>query len=636
MPRETVGLKIDIDSRSVATAARRSDDLARSSGKVGDALGGMARAAAAVGVAATAAVAGVVALTLKIAEQSDEIAKNSTRLGISIESYQELSHAMELSGGNITEASSAIRRLSANMLDAQQGVALAVDAFASMGVETTTAAGGLRSVDDVLADLATEFAGMEDGAEKTARAMELFGRSGATLIPLLNQGADGIAAMREEAHDLGLVISDETARAAEALNDDLTRLKGIAGGLAREIATELIPRMRVMVGRFEDLLRGSDDLTESIGRLAGDALDGFVSALSTVASLTIDVTQAFLWWKMAYEAISMSANDSGQRVDQFGDSIQNAAQQTQSQIAALEELQQQIDSLDLSSTLTEAGGMRGADAVVAQMERLRSIMFDVAEADTDDPLPSPSDVESVIVVIDKYAAAIKDADAAMAVHVATVQDGMREIFTQYNLGQEEIRRSEEALAADKSFDQLMQMKVDSMADASARIAEEAKSLEGQFSQLGKLGETALGGLTKGLTDLSMAAVWEKDGDALKSFGLALGKMLVQLGTMAVVYAGVAALGAVFPALQPLVGPAAAAPALAAAGAGAIAAGALLGAAIPRGGGSSGGGSGGGGDTRTVETSRTAVYNVTLGAGMPARGMNRALLEQVSSAVGQGV
>jgi uncharacterized phage infection (PIP) family protein YhgE len=483
-----------------------------------------------------------------------------------------------------------------------------------MGVETTTAAGGLRSVDDVLADLANEFSGMEDGAEKTARAMELFGRSGATLIPLLNQGADGIAAMREEAHELGLVISDETARAAEALNDDLTRLRGIATGLAREIATELIPRMRVMVGRFEDLLRGSDDLTESIGRLAGDALDGFVSALRTVTSLVIGATQSFLWWKMAWEAVTTEAGIT--KFDKFGNEILGAVQQTDRQIRALDELQARIDSLDLSSTFAEAGGMRGAEAIVL--------------------LPSTTEVESVIVVIDKYAAAIKDADAAMAEHVRTVQDGMREIFTQYNLGQEEIRRSEEALAADKSFDQLMQMKVDSMADASARIAEEAKGLEGQFSQLGKLGETALGGLTKGLTDLSMAAVWEKDGNALKSFGLALGKMLVQLGTMAVVYAGVAALGAVFPALQPLVGPAAAAPALAAAGAGAIAAGALLGAAIPRGGGSSGGGSGGGGGERTVETSRTTIYNLTLGAGMSQRGMNRALLEQVNTAVGQGV
>jgi hypothetical protein len=112
-------------------------------------------------------------------------------------------------------------------------------------------------------------------------------------------------------------------------------------------------------------------------------------------------------------------------------------------------------------------------------------------------------------------------------------------------------------------------------------------------------------------------------------------MLVQLGTMAVVYAGVAALGAVFPALQPLVGPAAAAPALAAAGAVAIAAGAGLGAAT---GGGRGPGRGRAQDTttRTVETSQTTVYNVNLGAGMPARGMSRALLESVGSAVEQGV
>jgi len=134
----------------------------------------------------------------------------------------------------------------------------------------------------------------------------------------------------------------------------------------------------------------------------------------------------------------------------------------------------------------------------------------------------------------------------------------------------------------------------------------------------------------------MPAFWKQDGDALKEFGKMLGKMLIQLGTMAVAYAGVAALVTVFPVLQGVVGPAAGAPALAAVGAGAIAAGALLGAAIPRGAGGGGQPSGGGDGGRPVETSRTTVYNLTLGAGMSQRGMNRALLEQVNSAVGQGV
>lgn len=653
MPKETVGLKIDIDSRSVATAARRSDDLARSSGKVGDALGGMARAAAAVGVAATAAVAGVVALTLRIAEQSDEIAKHSSRLGISIESYQELSHAMELSGGSIGEASAAIRRLSGNMLDASQGVSTAVDAFADLGIETTTAAGGMRSVDAVLADIADEFEAMPDGVEKTARAMELFGRSGAALIPLLNQGSNGIAEMRQEAHDLGLVISDETARAAEALNDDLTRLKGSALGLARGIASELIPRMRDVVGDIQDFVQGLAESNINLDRLAAEGMNAVIEAGRIMAIAVVRAAQATLFLR---ESWLLARNEFGEFVDTLGDVAGRLP------VLPFQVLSGVIDGMDLQVTDPETvaadiANMRAIsgdlEVLIGHIERvgerasmgvsgaLAGIASDVGSAisratddlDPDQLLPSPSDVESVIVVIDKYAAAIKDADAAMAEHVRTVQDGMREIFTQYNLGQEEIRRSEEALAADKSFDQLMQMKVDSMADASARIAEEAKGLEGQFSQLGKLGETALGGLTKGITDLSMAAVWEKDGDALKSFGLALGKMLVQLGTMAVVYAGVAALGAVFPALAPLVGPPAAAPALAAAGAGAIAAGALLGATIPRGGG--GAGATPPREERGGPTTTTNIYQVSFDSLTPARARNRAMVESLGSSVESG-
>ena len=139
----------------------------------------------------------------------------------------------------------------------------------------------------------------------------------------------------------------------------------------------------------------------------------------------------------------------------------------------------------------------------------------------------------------------------------------------------------------------------------------------------------------GIGDLSLAAFFKKDGDALREFGLSLGKMLVQLGTMAVAYAAVAGLAAFFPALIPLVGKPTAAPALAVAGLGAIAAGSLLGAAIPRGGSGAGAAPAGGPGGGSV-TNRTTVYNVSLGAGMPARGMSRALLESVGAGVEQGV
>ena len=62
---------------------------------------------------------------------------------------------------------------------------------------------------------------MEDGAGKTALAIKLFGKSGADLIPLLNQGRAGIKELTDEAAKLGIVISTETAAKAEQFNDTL-------------------------------------------------------------------------------------------------------------------------------------------------------------------------------------------------------------------------------------------------------------------------------------------------------------------------------------------------------------------------------------------------------------------------------
>ena len=630
--RATIGLDLDINSRSVSVATARTNALDRATGKLTKGLGALAAGATALGVAVTAAAAGVLKLTMDIAAQADEIAKHSTRIGVTVESYQELSHAMELSGGSIGETSSAIRRLSGNMLDASQGVSTAVDAFACLGIETATAAGGLRSVDDVLADIADEFSDMENGSLKTARAMELFGRSGAALIPFLNQGSEGIAEMRQEAHDLGLVISDETAAAAEALNDDVTRLRGVAGGFAREIATELIPTLRDMANSLLDAVRGSQDLAGTIADLSGDALQGFVEILRTVATTVTSVTQTFLWWKMAYEVVAATANDSAARVDQFGNSIASSAQQTQDQIEALARLQQHLENMSFAPSSMGVGGfLEDFASGVARATRL-------ATAPDIDPDPGRS-VPEAARELDKFELAAKNASAAvLALNTASAEASaqIQESMAAAAADLQAIFDTKEMEHANAERMKQMTAYADATKDAGKQIQKEVEDIGSSLMTVEDVGSKAIGSIVSGLQGLSMAAFWKKDGDALKEFGKMLGKMLIQLGTMAVAYAGVAALGTVFPVLQGVVGPAAGAPALAAVGAGAIAAGALLGAAIPRGAGGGGQPSGGGDVGRPVETSRTTVYNLTLGAGMSQRGMNRALLEQVNSAVGQGV
>jgi hypothetical protein len=101
--------------------------------------------------------------------------------------------------------------------------------------------GQIRPTEQVLLDLADKFSVMPDGADKAALAVKLFGKEGLAIIPFLNQGREGITALMEEAQRLGLVMSEDVARASEAFNDNLTRLSAIFEGVQRQIGAAVVP-----------------------------------------------------------------------------------------------------------------------------------------------------------------------------------------------------------------------------------------------------------------------------------------------------------------------------------------------------------------------------------------------------------
>ena len=171
----------------------------------------------------------------------DDLGKSAQKIGIPVDELSRLAYAADLSGLSMEGLETAVGRLSRQMNDARAGTAEAVDAFAQIGVAATDSEGNLRPATDVLADIAERFREMPDGAEKTALAMELMGRSGANLIPLLNGGADALRAMTEEADALGIVITPEMFKNAEAFNDNITRLKTTFAGLGVQITGQLAP-----------------------------------------------------------------------------------------------------------------------------------------------------------------------------------------------------------------------------------------------------------------------------------------------------------------------------------------------------------------------------------------------------------
>jgi len=233
--------------------------------------------AAAIGFAAAAAAAtGAFMAISGAAQRADQQMKASQSFGIPIEQLGRLAHAAELSGSSMEEIGKVAQRTSRAVNDAMNGVANAgTRAFEQVGVALKNADGSGRDVEAILGDVAEQFANMPDGAQKTALAIEMFGRSGANLIPLLNQGREGLQAMGDEAERLGLVFDERTARASEQFNDNLLRLNRTMTGLWNQVLANVIS--------------GFAQLTDKIiaSRQAGGGLDMAVMAISAGMNILV-------------------------------------------------------------------------------------------------------------------------------------------------------------------------------------------------------------------------------------------------------------------------------------------------------------------------------------------------------------
>jgi hypothetical protein len=233
-----------------------------------------------VGAAVLAAGAAFVAMTKSIMDSADSMAKASRSIGISTESLSALQYAAELSGVSANELNQSLIRLNKSAADGNK-------AFDAMGISVRDAQGNLKATDALLKEVSDKFSSYADGAEKSALAQEIFGRSGAQMISLLNEGSEGLSRMEAEAQRLGIVISGDLAKNAEALNDNLSKIALAAKGAAIEIAGPLIRALADVTTRFLEASNAGRGFWASLG-VAIDPLQG-VGSRSTIRDATKDI-----------------------------------------------------------------------------------------------------------------------------------------------------------------------------------------------------------------------------------------------------------------------------------------------------------------------------------------------------------
>lgn len=209
-----------------------------------------------------AVVGGFAAIAKSAINTADEMGMTAQKVGMSVESFSALAYAAKMSDVPLEGLKTGINQLNKSLIESQNDTSEAANAFKYLGISTKDSFGKLKSSEAIINEMANAFANLPDGASKSAVAMELLGKAGTDMIPLLNSGAEGIKELTDEAQRFGIVVTEELSAAANEFNDNLDKIGSITSGVGMVIAKEMLPVLNNFVNGLGEMIAKSDGVQQ--------------------------------------------------------------------------------------------------------------------------------------------------------------------------------------------------------------------------------------------------------------------------------------------------------------------------------------------------------------------------------------
>lgn len=327
---------------------------------------------AGIGLSATAAAAALAAAVKSAADYGDALDNLAKRTGESVENLSRLQYAAKMSDLSNESLAKGLKNLAGQIVGAAHGAEGSAAIFEKYGIAVRNTNGTVRSTSEVLMDFADVFAEMADGPEKAALAAELFGaKLGTELIPLLNEGREGIKKLGDEAESLGLVMSAAQAKGAADFNDNLDRLRELAKGVAIDIGNALIPSINQFLAKMEDARRAKLTFWEILGVLPKQDED--VSAQLKKATAELERLKA-----IRDEIYAQNRMDGGATDSSSTDKDVAAAER---RVAYLKAQNKRIETEEKDTAAERKKIALNLANALANLEQLRAIAAGKASAD---------------------------------------------------------------------------------------------------------------------------------------------------------------------------------------------------------------------------------------------------------------
>lgn len=244
-----------------------------------------------------AAGGGAFALGTEAATAAAEASKFASMVGLSTGNWQEYAGAATMAGMEADELASLMLTLQERAVNAARGEKGDIEMLKLMGISAKNAKGELKNADTLLLELADRVKKMREAGEmgKAAGIMnQLGGEEGARLLDLLKNGREGLLAMRKEARELGLVLSDEALESALEYGSAINRVKATFRGLGLTLGKTFLPSLTKLLDKFQAWLQVQRDIMSAGFEEWVNGLDlnevwasveGFFEGLKRLASL---------------------------------------------------------------------------------------------------------------------------------------------------------------------------------------------------------------------------------------------------------------------------------------------------------------------------------------------------------------
>ncbi len=247
--------------------------------KVAQSLGNGIKTAAKWGTAVVGAAAGAgtaaMAAASNFAATTDKIDKSAQSAGFAADEYQKWDFILSQGGSSMSDMAAGIAKLTVN---AQKGSNSATAAFEAIGLSIEEVQ--KMSEQDLFEATIKGLHGVEDTAQRTQIATDLFGKASATkLAATLNTSTEAIENMKDMAVDLGMVISDESIAAGVHFTDLTDQLKRSFSGLKSNLMTNAMPAINKVLEYIIDKMPEINKMIKKIGDILPDFFDSLLSPL---------------------------------------------------------------------------------------------------------------------------------------------------------------------------------------------------------------------------------------------------------------------------------------------------------------------------------------------------------------------